>query len=95
MILKQWRVPWEMVERIEEIREKLQQLNSQIIHIYREGNMVADALANEVMETQTIMEYHCFQELPSKIRKHINMDKNQIPNLRIRNRAINRQHQHQ
>ncbi|KAK4728475.1 hypothetical protein R3W88_021463 [Solanum pinnatisectum] len=32
MILKQWRVPWEMVERIEEIRNRLQQLKSQIIH---------------------------------------------------------------
>ncbi|KAG5608346.1 hypothetical protein H5410_019627 [Solanum commersonii] len=59
-----------MVERIEEIREKLQQLSSQIIHIYREGNMVTDALANEVMETQTIVEYHSFQELPSKIEYH-------------------------
>ncbi|KAH0752435.1 hypothetical protein KY285_005583 [Solanum tuberosum] len=42
MILKQWRVPWEMVEMIEEIRNRLQQLKSQIIH--RERNMVADAL---------------------------------------------------
>uniref|UniRef100_M1BF38 RNase H family protein n=1 Tax=Solanum tuberosum TaxID=4113 RepID=M1BF38_SOLTU len=95
MILNQWKVPWEIVERIEDIRQSLQQLDARIIHIFREGNTVADSLANEVIDTQYTTEYNNFQELPSNIRRLINMDKAQMPNLRIRNRHINTQSQEQ
>ncbi|KAG5601611.1 hypothetical protein H5410_032981 [Solanum commersonii] len=54
-----------------------------------------DSLANEVIDTQYTTEYNNFQELPSNIRRLINMDKAQIPNLRIRNRHINTQSQEQ
>lgn len=91
MIEKQWKVPWELIEIIEDIRVKSQSLQGNIIHIFREGNTVADALANEVIEAQNTKEYHCFQDLPVSIRKQINMDKSQIPNLRIRTQRISRQ----
>ncbi|WMV47500.1 hypothetical protein MTR67_040885 [Solanum verrucosum] len=95
MILKQWKVPWEIVERVEDIRKRLHQLDAKIIHIFREGNTVADSLANEVIETQDTKEYHIFQELPGNIRRLLNMDKAQVPNLRIRNKYINIQWQEQ
>ncbi|KAH0669679.1 hypothetical protein KY289_024172 [Solanum tuberosum] len=69
MIEKQWKVPWELIEIIEDIRVKLQLLQGNIIHIFREGNTVADALANEVIEEQNTKEYHYFQDLPASIRK--------------------------
>ncbi|XP_049388482.1 uncharacterized protein LOC125852843 [Solanum stenotomum] len=95
MLLNQWKVPWEIIKRIEDIRQRLQQLDARIIHNFREGNTVADSLANEVIDTQYTTEYNNFQELPSYIRRLINMDKAQIPNLRIRNRHINTQSQEQ
>ncbi|KAK4716387.1 hypothetical protein R3W88_014725 [Solanum pinnatisectum] len=79
MIEKQWKVPWELIEVIEDIRVTLQSLQGNIIHIFREGNTVVDALANEVIEAQNTKE------------KQINMDNSQIPNLRIRTRRISRQ----
>uniref|UniRef100_A0A0V0H132 Putative ovule protein n=1 Tax=Solanum chacoense TaxID=4108 RepID=A0A0V0H132_SOLCH len=89
MINKQWKVLWELIELIEDIRVKLHSMQGQVIHTFREGNTVADALANEVTDSQEKKEYHCFNELPANIRKCINIDKAQIPNLRIRTRKIN------
>lgn len=66
-------------------------LQVQPTHIFREGNSVADALAGEVVESQNFKEYYSFLELPSKTRKLINMDKSQIPSIRIRARKINKQ----
>ncbi|KAK4716640.1 hypothetical protein R3W88_014978 [Solanum pinnatisectum] len=91
IIEKQWKVPWELIEIIEEIRIKLQSLQGKITHILREGNIVADSLANEVIEAQNTKEYHSFKDLPASIRKQINMDKIHIPNLRIRTQRISMQ----
>ncbi|KAG5579245.1 hypothetical protein H5410_049872 [Solanum commersonii] len=82
----------DLAERGEIIRKRLQQLNANIIHIFREGNNVADLLANLVVESQQRKEYNNFEELPTNIRRHINIDKAQIPTLRIRTRKINIQH---
>ncbi|KAG5586392.1 hypothetical protein H5410_046826 [Solanum commersonii] len=95
MILKQWKVPWEIVERVEDIRKRLHQLDAKIIHIFREENTVADSLDNEVIEKQDTKEYHIFQELLSNIWRLLNMDKAQVPNLRIRNKYISIQRQEQ
>lgn len=57
MINKQWKIPWGLAEVIEDIWGNLQELQSEIKHIFREGNMVADALENEVVEMQNIKEY--------------------------------------
>ncbi|WMV50754.1 hypothetical protein MTR67_044139 [Solanum verrucosum] len=78
MIEKQWKVPWELVERIEEIRVLVHKLQALLTHTFREGNCVADSLANEVVESQSTKEYNTFQELPSSIRRHINLDKAQV-----------------
>ncbi|KAH0646318.1 hypothetical protein KY284_034202 [Solanum tuberosum] len=89
MIEKQWKVPWELVERIEEIRVLVHKLQASLTHTFREGNCVADFLANEVVESQSIKEYNTFQELPSSIRRHINLDKAQVPNIRFKTKNHN------
>ncbi|KAK4739460.1 hypothetical protein R3W88_003157 [Solanum pinnatisectum] len=91
MVDNQWKIPWELVERIEEIRKVIRSINASITHIFREGNCVADSLVNEVVESQETKCYYLFQELPSIIRKHLNMDKSQIPNIRMKTRKISTQ----
>lgn len=46
IIYKKWRCPWELVEEIEEIDDYLQHPNRSIKHMFREGNQLADFLAN-------------------------------------------------
>lgn len=57
-ILKIWRVPWELIEKVEEIREITQKIRATITHIFREGNCLADSLANIAMDSQMEYEYH-------------------------------------
>lgn len=52
MITKQWRVPWALIEVIEEIRFNVKVVQEKVIHTYRKGNLVVDALANGVIELQ-------------------------------------------
>lgn len=62
----------------------LRAIQGKVIHIFREENIIADALASEVIEHQLEKEYNMFTDLLTKVRKLFNMDKSQIPNLRIR-----------
>ena len=52
-------------------------------HILREGNKLADAIANQALDEANV-ECHGFQDLSSKCRKILNSDKSQIPYLRVR-----------
>lgn len=79
----------ELVEQIEDIREKLHRTQAQIQHTFQEENTVADALANEIIYSQISTDYHDFYELPVAVRKYINMDRTQIPNLMIQTKKIN------
>lgn len=58
MINNIWKVPWELIEQIEDIRERTHAIQAKIQHTFREGNTVADALANEVIDEQLSTEYH-------------------------------------
>ncbi|KAH0715131.1 hypothetical protein KY284_008036 [Solanum tuberosum] len=88
IVLKTWRIPWEIIERVEEIRELLQKTRATITHVFREGNCLADALANVAIESQTDHEYQAWQELPLVLRKILNSNKAQIPNYKIKTRRI-------
>ncbi|KAG5629513.1 hypothetical protein H5410_001230 [Solanum commersonii] len=61
-----WRTPREITEKVEEIREIMEKISATIIHIFIEGNFLADPLANIAIEPQTEHQYCCFQELPLK-----------------------------
>lgn len=46
----EWKIPWEILEIIEDIKNLVEGKNVQYSHIYREGNQLADALANSIAE---------------------------------------------
>lgn len=64
---------------IEDIWWNLYKVQGEVIHIFREDNIVADALANEVVELKITKGFQQFIKLPDNIRRHINMGKYQIP----------------
>lgn len=88
IIQKAWRVPWELAEKVEEIREIMQLVSATITHIFKESNGLADSLANIAMESQSKHQYLKFQELPLQERRILDVEKAQIPTLRIRTRKI-------
>ncbi|MCD7459576.1 hypothetical protein HAX54_041345 [Datura stramonium] len=58
--------------------------NVMVQHIYREGNTLADYFANLVVHFVGTVKYNTNQEVLAEGKKIIIMEKNQIPNLRIR-----------
>lgn len=91
MILQQWRILWELTEKIEEIMKLLSQLQVNNMHTFREGNGVTNALANETMEPQASKEYHNYRELSRAIKGLIN-NKEEVPYVRVKTRKINNIH---
>lgn len=67
MINRQWRVPWTLMDLIDEIKFKMNAVHGSIKHVFREGNQVADALANEVFEAQQTKIFSNFTDLPANI----------------------------
>ncbi|WMV37078.1 hypothetical protein MTR67_030463 [Solanum verrucosum] len=91
MIRMEWRIPWELIERIEEIHEMMKIINIQIRHIFREANQLADFITNIAIEQELEgkQQYQHFNQLPSRAKRILNMDKQQISSIRIRTRRIN------
>lgn len=83
-----WRVPWELAKMVEKIKKKLIKQWVTLQHIFREGNQLANYLANHAVEEGRKMKFHNFGELPTKGRNILNTDKYQIPTIRIRTRRI-------
>ncbi|XP_060202597.1 uncharacterized protein LOC132631015 [Lycium barbarum] len=83
-ISNEWEVPWSIILIIKEINRMGRNQTTQIQYIFREGNAVADFLTNLAFDFAGTVQFHNLQELPSAARKLINMDKAQVPNLRIR-----------
>lgn len=75
MIIRNWRIPWELVEKMEEIQEMIHQMNVQVKHISREANMLADCIANTSVYTVEKQEFHNFNQLTSMGRRIHNIDK--------------------
>ncbi|XP_060170520.1 uncharacterized protein LOC132601457 [Lycium barbarum] len=85
-----WEVPWSITLVVQEIN-RLMRGNMVIVeHIYREGNGLADILTNYVFDFAGTQHFHNFQDLPIKAKRLFNMDKAQIPNLKIRHGKDNR-----
>lgn len=49
-----WKPPWVIEEEVEEIKRFLRMCNGKISHIYREGNKLADYLANYALDNGNI-----------------------------------------
>lgn len=84
MLNREWKFPWEVVELLKDIRSNEEQIDLQVKHINREGNALADYIANLATDNISKLSFHSFQKLPSKERKIFNIEKAQIPSLRIR-----------
>ncbi|XP_019242508.1 PREDICTED: uncharacterized protein LOC109222633, partial [Nicotiana attenuata] len=64
IIEKAWKPPWTIVDLMEEIKELMEGCSIRISHIFREGNKLADHLANFALDYGNI-ECHDFWELDS------------------------------
>lgn len=74
---------------VEDIKALCQHCKVQIQHIFREGNaLAADYLANLAFDMQGRIVFTPFTEMPAQARRMLNMDKQQIPTLRIRTKKI-------
>lgn len=76
-----WKIPWNIREKINEIKLLLQ---ANIQHIYREANQLADNLVNQALDKEGSLICHNFQKLPKQCKKMINSDKAQICTLCIK-----------
>ncbi|KAK6788076.1 hypothetical protein RDI58_016601 [Solanum bulbocastanum] len=95
MIRRDWKVPWTLIERIEEIQGIMNILNAQVVHIDREGNQLVDCITNIAINHEDKQLYASFYDLTIKARNILNMDKHQIPAIRIRTRRITNTSNHQ
>lgn len=83
IIIKEWKVPWEIVQWVEDVWHYTESSNIRIMHTYREANYLADHIANIGITIQDKHQVWTFQSLPSLARRILNADKHQIPSLRI------------
>ncbi|WMV08973.1 hypothetical protein MTR67_002358 [Solanum verrucosum] len=93
IIIKEvWKVPWELVDYFDELKREMTKIEVTIQHIYREGNKLADYLVNLAINASEKKTFRSFKQLPSIGRKIINMEKSQIPVLRVRTKKIFQRH---
>lgn len=84
----EWRVPWELMKIIEEITTVVQEMEVHFSHTYKEGNQLANEFANSVINQTHKMQCMEFKKMPSTARRICNMDKAQVPALRIKTKKI-------
>ncbi|PHT39643.1 Superoxide dismutase [Mn], mitochondrial [Capsicum baccatum] len=65
VLKREWKVLWEVIELLEDIKRNKEHLEIQIKHIYREGNALADYIANLAIDNTSKLSFHSFQQLPS------------------------------
>ncbi|WMV19415.1 hypothetical protein MTR67_012800 [Solanum verrucosum] len=46
MILREWKISWEILDIVEEARQIVEQNSFKVQHVYRKGNQLADVIAN-------------------------------------------------
>ncbi|XP_060200320.1 uncharacterized protein LOC132628562 [Lycium barbarum] len=80
-----WECPWSIVAEVDIIKKLKARCNVLILHVYREGNSLAYFLTNLAFYFAGTSRFNSFVDLPSAGKRIINMDKQQIPNIRIRN----------
>ncbi|XP_075104777.1 uncharacterized protein LOC142178886 [Nicotiana tabacum] len=83
VITREWKPPWVIEEEVKEIRQMLMLRNGRITHIFREGNNLADHLANYALD-QGVIECHSFHHLDTQGRRLVNGHKIQCPFLRVK-----------
>ncbi|XP_070055030.1 uncharacterized protein [Nicotiana tomentosiformis] len=84
IIENEWECPWTIRAYVKKIKEIKDNYNVLFKHVFREGNAVADLLANLVFSSAGDSTFNSFHSLPPEAKTLINMDKSQIPNIRVR-----------
>ncbi|KAH0664999.1 hypothetical protein KY285_026205 [Solanum tuberosum] len=81
-----WEIPWSISVDIRCIKKMLKDKDVVVIHIFREGNCVADCLTNHVFSFAGTTRIQLLSniELPAQAGKLLHIDKQGIPNIRIR-----------
>ncbi|XP_070009928.1 uncharacterized protein [Nicotiana sylvestris] len=87
IIEESWKPPWYITEHVEEILRLKEQNTIKVTHIFREGNTLADHLANYALNEGNT-ECHGFWDLDSKGRRIINEDKMQCISSKIKPNLI-------
>ncbi|KAH0639790.1 hypothetical protein KY285_036376 [Solanum tuberosum] len=77
-----WATPWIITDLVEEIKTILKDIQYTFHHIMREGNQLADYLANKAIEKGTC-KYEDFNSLEPDGRRILNSDKSQTPYIQI------------
>nr|XP_009786710.1 PREDICTED: uncharacterized protein LOC104234773 [Nicotiana sylvestris] len=78
-----WKPPWIISEQVEEMMQLMNGGNYTVTHIHREGNKLADHLANYALDHGEI-KCQQFWHLDTQGRRLVNEDKLQCPNLRVK-----------
>ncbi|XP_060200374.1 uncharacterized protein LOC132628625 [Lycium barbarum] len=73
--------PWKVSMEVQNIKEWRKRGQVQFVHVKREGNTMADCLANSVLNCTGALEVNNFQELTPTGKILLNMDKSMIPNF--------------
>ncbi|KAK6793854.1 hypothetical protein RDI58_007307 [Solanum bulbocastanum] len=81
MILREWKIQWEILDIVEEPRQIVEQNSFKVQHL-------AVVIANSAYSKSEVQEYKQFEHLPANCRRILNMDKAQIASLRIKTRKI-------
>lgn len=76
-------VPWHLHYYVREIKNILHQYTFFVSHVFREGNVPADGLANEAVKEQSNKVYSSLNELPKKVKGALLLDKLSLPGVQI------------
>ncbi|WMV24105.1 hypothetical protein MTR67_017490 [Solanum verrucosum] len=87
-LIREWKIPWELIDIMEEAINIIEQDGVNVKHVYREGNHLADALANTAFSHIEKQEYNHFNQLSETCKKILNIDKLQIQSFGIKTRKI-------
>lgn len=79
-----WEPPWHIVGQVEEIPNLMSRCVVAVTHVLREGNKLADHLANLTLELNAHIQAESFCYLDTHGKKILNSDKMQVPYIRVR-----------
>ncbi|KAK6793920.1 hypothetical protein RDI58_007373 [Solanum bulbocastanum] len=84
----EWKTPWQINTIIEDIKEFMNYCDTEVHHIYREGNKLADYMANLALDWNGKQKFRGFKELTGEGKCIVNMDKALVPNFIFNTRKI-------
>lgn len=83
IIKGEYHIPWEIWYIIQQIKDFMGRMMVQVSHILREGNQVADGLANWAVKTRHSHVFQSANELPKPCQGPYRLDKALIPYYRL------------